>query len=77
LRRLFDAAETTGVVLFLDEADALFGSQGEGHNRNDRYANEEMGNLLERVERFSGAAVFGARTSDSLRPGFFGAPGTS
>jgi SpoVK/Ycf46/Vps4 family AAA+-type ATPase len=42
LRRVFDAAEDGGVILFLDEADTLFGKRSEVKDSHDRYANQEL-----------------------------------
>ena len=42
LRRLFDAAEDGGAILFFDEADALFGKRSEVRDSHDRYANIEI-----------------------------------
>ena len=39
LAAVFDVAERTQAVLFLDEADALFGSRTEVSDAHDRYAN--------------------------------------
>jgi ATP-dependent 26S proteasome regulatory subunit len=57
LRRLFDAAEDGGVILFFDEADALFGKRGEVKQSLDRYANIEINYLLQRLEDFGGLAI--------------------
>ncbi len=46
LRRLFDAAEHGGAILFFDEADALFGKRSEVKDSHDRYANIEINYLL-------------------------------
>src|SRR5262249_52332955 len=48
LRRLFDAAEGSGAILFFDEADALFGKRSEVKDSHDRYANIEINYLLQR-----------------------------
>ena len=53
LRRLFDAAERGGAILFFDEADALFGKRSEVKDSHDRYANIEINYLLQRMEGFS------------------------
>ncbi|MFZ0062338.1 MAG: ATP-binding protein, partial [Pyrinomonadaceae bacterium] len=45
LRRLFDAAEDGGAILFFDEADALFGKRSEVKDSHDRYANIEINYL--------------------------------
>ena len=50
LRRLFDAAEDGGAILFFDEADALFGKRSEVKDSHDRYANIEVNYLLQRME---------------------------
>jgi SpoVK/Ycf46/Vps4 family AAA+-type ATPase len=57
LRRLFDAAESSGAILLLDEADALFGKRSEVKDAHDRYANIEIGYLLQRLETFKGLAI--------------------
>ena len=54
LRRVFDAAEDGGAILFFDEADALFGKRTEVKDSHDRYANIEIDYLLQRMEAFGG-----------------------
>jgi MoxR-like ATPase len=50
-------AERAGVVLFFDEADALFSARTEVTSSNDRYANLEVGFLLQRLERHDGLVI--------------------
>jgi len=57
LRRLFDAAESSGAILLFDEADALFGKRTEVKDAHDRYANIEIDYLLRRLETFKGLAI--------------------
>ena len=57
LRRVFDAAELSGAVLVVDEADALFGQRSEVKDSHDRYANIEVSYLLQRMESYRGLAV--------------------
>jgi winged helix domain-containing protein/ATPase family protein associated with various cellular activities (AAA) len=45
LRKVFDAAERSGAILFFDEADALFGKRTEVKDSHDRYANIEVNYL--------------------------------
>ena len=52
LRKLFDAAEEGGAILFFDEADALFGKRSEVKDSHDRYANIEINYLLQRMEAY-------------------------
>jgi SpoVK/Ycf46/Vps4 family AAA+-type ATPase len=60
LRRLFDAAEDGGAILFFDEADALFGKRSEVRDSHDRYANVEISHLLQRMDRHRGIAILAA-----------------
>ena len=54
---LFDAARDASVLLFFDEADALFGTRTEVRSSNDRHANNETGYLLQRLEAHPGPVV--------------------
>ena len=57
LRRVFDAANSSGAVLFFDEADALFGKRTEVKDSHARYANIELNYLLQRIEDYAGLAI--------------------
>jgi hypothetical protein len=70
LRRLFDAAELGGVVLFFDEADALFGKRSEVKDSHDRYANIEVNYLLQRMESYRGLAILATNLRSALDPAF-------
>jgi SpoVK/Ycf46/Vps4 family AAA+-type ATPase len=70
LRRLFDAAEDGGAILFFDEADALFGKRSEVKDSHDRYANIEINYLLQRLESFSGLAIMATNMKGALDPAF-------
>jgi ATPase family associated with various cellular activities (AAA) len=70
LRRLFDAADASDVVLFFDEADALFGKRTEVKDAHDRYANLEVSYLLERMERFKGLAILATNRKKDLDEAF-------
>ncbi len=70
LRRLFDAAEDGGAILFFDEADALFGKRSEVKDSHDRYANIEINYLLQRMEAYRSLAVLATNTKSSLDPAF-------
>ncbi len=48
LERIFTAAETGGVILLFDEADALFGKRTEVQDSRDRHANVEVSYLRQR-----------------------------
>ena len=70
LRRLFDAAEDGGAILFFDEADALFGKRSEVRDSHDRYANIEVNYLLQRMESYSGLAILATNMKSALDPAF-------
>jgi SpoVK/Ycf46/Vps4 family AAA+-type ATPase len=70
LRRLFDAAEQGGAILFFDEADALFGKRSEVKDSHDRYANIEINYLLQRMEGFSGLAILATNMRSALDTAF-------
>ncbi len=57
LGRLFDEAETANVILFFDEADALFARRTEVRDAHDRFANVETGYLLQRLEQHPGIVI--------------------
>jgi hypothetical protein len=57
LERIFAEADGVNAVLLFDEADALFGKRSEVRDANDRYANIEVGYLLQRMETFDGLAI--------------------
>jgi SpoVK/Ycf46/Vps4 family AAA+-type ATPase len=70
LKQVFDAAEEGGVLLLFDEADALFGRRGEVSDSRDRYANIEVGYLLQRMEAYQGLAILTTNLKASLDPAF-------
>lgn len=70
LRKLFDAAEDGGAVLFFDEADALFGKRSEVKDSHDRYANIEINYLLQRIEAYRGLAILATNMKSSLDQAF-------
>ncbi len=70
LRRVFDAAEDGGSILLFDEADALFGKRSEVKDSHDRYANVEVGYLLQRMEAYRGLAILTSNLKNSLDPAF-------
>jgi SpoVK/Ycf46/Vps4 family AAA+-type ATPase len=70
LRRVFDAAECGGAILLFDEADALFGKRSEVKDSHDRYANIEVGYLLQRMEAYRGLAILTTNLKGALDEAF-------
>jgi AAA+ superfamily predicted ATPase len=70
LEKVFAEAESLNAVLFFDEADALFGSRSEVKDAKDRYANQEIAYLLQRMEQFDGITVLATNLRGNLDPAF-------
>jgi hypothetical protein len=70
LAAVFDVAERTQAVLFLDEADALFATRTEISDAHDRYANLETAWLLQRLDRFDGLAVLATNLRRNIDAAF-------
>jgi hypothetical protein len=70
LRRLFDAAESGGGILFFDEADSIFGKRSEVKDSHDRYANIEINYLLQRMEAYQGLAILATNMKSALDQAF-------
>jgi AAA+ superfamily predicted ATPase len=70
LREIFDAAEGGTAVLLFDEADALFGERGEVKQAQDRFANQEVSFLLQRLEVFEGCAILTTNLQENIDEAF-------
>ena len=63
---IFDAAESGHAILLFDEADSLFAKRSEVKSSNDRYANQEVNYLLQRIEQFQGISLLTTNHDHSL-----------
>lgn len=70
LAKVFDRAQRRGWILFFDEADALFGQRSETRESHDRYANQEVAYLLQRIESFDGVAILASNLPENLDDAF-------
>jgi hypothetical protein len=70
LERIFREAQTSNAILFFDEADAIFGKRSEVKDAQDRYANIEVGYLLQRMEGYSGIAILATNLRANLDEAF-------
>jgi SpoVK/Ycf46/Vps4 family AAA+-type ATPase len=70
LSRVFEEAETSNAILFFDEADALFGKRSEVRDSHDRYANVEVGYLLQRMEEYEGVAILATNLRKNMDDAF-------
>jgi len=70
LEKVFSKAETKDWILFFDEADALFGKRTNVSNAHDRFANQEVSYLLQRVEDFPGLLILASNFKSNLDKAF-------
>lgn len=68
LRKVFATATAADAVLFFDEADALFGKRTEVKDAHDRYANQEVSYLLQRIEEYPGVVILATNGKTKLPP---------
>ncbi len=70
LAKVFDLAEFRNWILFFDEADALFGKRTQVSDAHDRYANQEVSYLLQRIENFDGVVILASNLRNNLDEAF-------
>lgn len=70
LDQLFREAQGTSVVLFFDEADALFGKRSEVRDAHDRYANIETSYLLQALEQYDGLTILATNLRHNVDDAF-------
>lgn len=70
LANVFDQAQNRQWILFFDEADALFGKRTSTSSSNDRYANQEVSYLLQRVEDFPGIVILATNLKANIDDAF-------
>jgi hypothetical protein len=66
----FDEAERSGAVMVWNEGDAVWGSRGGVANAVDRHVNAEVGDLLQRIEEFSGFTLVTTNLRQAIDPAF-------
>lgn len=70
LEKVFSKAQHKDWILFFDEADALFGKRTNVSNAHDRFANQEVSYLLQRVEDFPGLLILASNFKSNLDKAF-------
>ena len=70
LSRLFDKAENKNWILFFDEADALFGKRTDIRDAHDKYANQEVAYLLQRIESYDGLVILASNRRANIDEAF-------
>ena len=70
LANLFAKAESKNWILFFDEADALFGTRTSVRDAHDKYANQEVSYLLQRVENYDGLVILASNFKSNIDEAF-------
>jgi SpoVK/Ycf46/Vps4 family AAA+-type ATPase len=70
LSNIFDQAENKQWILFFDEADALFGKRTSVSDAHDRYANQEVSYLLQRIEDYAGLVLLASNQKENMDEAF-------
>jgi hypothetical protein len=70
LELLFARAQDKGWILFFDEADALFGKRTSVKDAHDKYANQEVSYLLQRIEDFDGLIILASNMKNNIDEAF-------
>jgi hypothetical protein len=70
LEKVFNKAEYKDWILFFDEADALFGKRSNVQSAHDKYANQEVSYLLQRVEDFAGLIILSSNLKTNIDQAF-------
>ena len=70
LSNLFARAESKDWILFFDEADALFGKRTNVRDAHDKYANQEVSYLLQRVENYDGLVILASNFKSNIDDAF-------
>ncbi|WP_078056353.1 ATP-binding protein [Aequorivita aquimaris] len=70
LSNLFNKAAHKDWILFFDEADAIFGKRTNVRDAHDKYANQEVSYLLQRVESHPGLIILASNFRDNIDEAF-------
>ena len=70
LAGIFKKAEHKNWILFFDEADALFSKRTETSSSNDRFANQEVSYLLQRIENYNGMVILASNLKQNMDSAF-------
>ncbi len=70
LAKVFDRAANKNWILFFDEADALFGKRTNVGDSHDRYANQEVSFLLQKIEDHDGLVILATNLKSNIDEAF-------
>ena len=70
LSKLFNKAANKNWILFFDEADSLFGKRTNVRDAHDKYANQEVSYLLQRIESHAGLVILASNMKSNIDSSF-------
>lgn len=70
LSKIFDKAQNKDWILFFDEADAVFGKRTNVRDAHDKYANQEVSFLLQRIETYPGVVILASNLKSNMDDAF-------
>jgi len=70
LSKLFDKAKNKDWILFFDEADSVFGKRTSVRDAHDKYANQEVSYLLQRIESHPGLVILASNLKNNMDMAF-------
>jgi SpoVK/Ycf46/Vps4 family AAA+-type ATPase len=70
LSKLFDKAANKDWILFFDEADSIFGKRTNVRDAHDKYANQEVSYLLQRIESHAGLVILASNMKNNIDSSF-------
>lgn len=70
LEEIFTIAERSNIILFFDEADAIFGKRSEVKDAKDKYANTEVSYILQRIEQYDGIVLLATNNRHNIDDAF-------
>lgn len=70
LSKLFDKSINKDWILFFDEADSIFGKRTNVRDAHDKYANQEVSYLLQRIEAHPGLIILASNFKNNIDAAF-------
>lgn len=70
LSNIFDKPRNKNWLLFFEEADAHFGKRTNVRDAHDKYANQELSYLLQRIESFGGVIILATNMKSNIVDAF-------
>jgi SpoVK/Ycf46/Vps4 family AAA+-type ATPase len=70
LEEIFTNAEQSNLILFFDEADAVFSKRSEVNDSKDKYANTEVSYILQRIESYEGIVILATNYKSNIDNAF-------